>query len=218
MLVRELMIPKPPVLRPNLPLPEALALMKEKNAHRMPVVDARGQVVGIVSETDLHNAVPSPATTLSIWEIPELLNRIKVEDLMVKDVATIQVDAQVEEAARIMADRDVSCLPVMDGRTLVGLVNQSDVFRAFMELLGGRRKGVRVWATTPDQKGTIARMTTAIAEASGNIVGLGFVEVSDAKGVRWEVTLKVQDVPKDKLVDLLKPHVIEFLDVRESEM
>lgn len=135
---------------------------------------------------------------------------------MVKDVATIQVDDQVEEAARIMADRDVSCLPVMDGRTLVGLVNQSDVFRTFMELLGGRRKGVRVWATTRDEKGTIARITTAIAEASGNIVGLGFVEISDARGVRWEVTLKVQNVPMDKLVETLKPHVIEFLDVRET--
>lgn len=216
MLVRELMIPKPAVLQPTVALPEALGLMKEKNVHRMPVVDARGQVVGIVSETDLHNAVPSQATTLSIWEIPELLSRIKVEQLMVRDVATIQVDAQVEEAAKLMADRDVSCLPVMDGRTLVGLINQSDVFRAFMELLGGRRKGVRVWATTPDGKGTIARMTSAIAEASGNIVGLGFVEVSDVKGQRWEVTLKVQDVPKDKLVEVLKPHVIEFLDVRET--
>jgi acetoin utilization protein AcuB len=215
MLVRELMIPKPPVLRPNLPLPEALALMKERNAHRMPVVDARGQVVGIVSETDLHNAVPSPATTLSIWEVPELLSRIKVEDLMVKDVATIELDAQVEEAARIMADRDVSCLPVMDGRTLVGLINQSDVFRAFMELLGGRRSGVRLWFTTRDEKGTIARISSAIAEASGNLVGLGIVEVTDAKGVRWEVTLKVQGVPKDRLVEILRPHVVEFLDVRE---
>jgi acetoin utilization protein AcuB len=135
---------------------------------------------------------------------------------MVKDVATVGIDVPVEEAARIMADRNIGALPVMDGQTLVGIVNQGDVFRAFMEMLGGRRKGVRIWATILDEKGTVARLTSAVAQVSGNIVGLGFHEVSDTKGSRWEVTMKVQDVPREKLVDALTPCVLEFLDVRES--
>jgi acetoin utilization protein AcuB len=135
---------------------------------------------------------------------------------MVKDVATVGEDATVEDAARIMADRNIGSLPVMDGKQLVGMVSQNDLFRAFMELLGGRRKGVRIWATTPDRKGTIAKITGAIAAVSGDIVGLGFKEVSDARGERWEITVKVQDVAKDKLVEALRPHVIEILDVRES--
>jgi acetoin utilization protein AcuB len=96
----------------------------------------------------------------------------------------------------------------------VGLVNQGDIFRAFMELLGGRRKGVRIWATTEDKQGTVARITAAVAQVGGDIVGLGFHEVSDAKGARWEVTLKVQDVPQDTLVAALKDQVTEILDVR----
>ena len=216
MLVRELMIPKPPVLTPDVPVPEALKAMKERHVHRMPVVDPSGRLAGIVAQADLHNASPSSASTLAFWEIPGLLARIPVEAVMVKDVATITQDAPVEEAARIMADRNVSCLPVMDGPDLVGLINQNDLFRAFMELLGGRRKGVRIWATTADEKGKIARMTSAIAGVSGNIVGMGCVEISDVKGVRWEVTLKVQDVPRDRLEQVLKPHVMEFLDVRET--
>jgi acetoin utilization protein AcuB len=115
-----------------------------------------------------------------------------------------------------MADRNIGSLPVMDGKHLVGMVNQNDIFRAFMELLGGRRKGVRIWATTADRKGTIAEITSAITAVSGDIVGLGFREVADAKGARWEITIKVQDVPKDKLVAALKPHVLEILDARES--
>jgi hypothetical protein len=95
------------------------------------------------------------------------------------------------------------------------MVNQNDIFRAFMELLGGRRKGVRVWATTADRKGVVAEITSAISAASGDIVGLGFHEVSDAKGARWEITIKVRDITKDRLVAVLKPHVEEILDVRE---
>ena len=216
MLIRELMIPKPAVLTPHTTLPEALKLMTEKGVHRMPVVDAHGTLVGIISETDLHNATPSSATLLSFWEIPTLLARITVEMLMVKDVATVTEDTTVEDAARVMADRNIGSLPVMDGTHLVGMVNQNDIFRAFMELLGGRRKGVRVWATTADRKGTIAEITSAIAAVSGDIVGLGFHEVSDAKGARWEITVKVQDVAKDRLVAILKPHVLEILDARES--
>jgi acetoin utilization protein AcuB len=216
MLIRELMIPKPAVVSPQTTMPDALKLMKERGVHRMPVVDSHGHLVGIISETDLHNATPSSATLLSFWEIPTLLAKITVEMLMVKDVATVGEDATVEDAARIMADRNIGSLPVMDGKQLVGMVSQNDLFRAFMELLGGRRKGVRIWATTPDRKGTIAKITGAIAAVSGDIVGLGFKEVSDARGERWEITVKVQDVAKDKLVEALRPHVIEILDVRES--
>jgi acetoin utilization protein AcuB len=217
MLIKELMIPKPAVLAPHTTMPEALRLMKEKGVHRMPVVDAHGTLVGIISETDLHNATPSSATLLSFWEIPTLLAKITVEMLMVKDVATVTEDTPVEDAARIMADRNIGSLPVMDGKHLVGMVIQNDIFRAFMELLGGRRKGVRVWATTADRKGTVAEITAAIAAASGDIVGLGFHEVRDVKGARWEITLKVQDLTREQLVTILTPHVIELLDVRESE-
>lgn len=216
MLVRELMIPKPAVVTPQTTMPDALKLMQEKKAHRMPVVDPHGNMVGIISLTDLHNASPSSATLLSFWEIPSMLAKITVEDLMTKEVQTVGQDTTVEEAARIMADRNIGCLPVMDGKLVVGLVNQADILRAFMELLGGRRKGVRVWATTADKKGTVARITAAIAEVSGDIVGLGFHEVSDVRGSRWEITMKVQDVAKEQLVAVIKPHVLELLDVREN--
>jgi acetoin utilization protein AcuB len=216
MLVRELMTPKPIVIAPEMPVPDALSMMRERKIHQLPVIDSKGKLVGIVTEQDLLHASASSVTTLSVWEIPTLLAKITVEMVMVKAVATVNDDTPVEEAARIMADKGIGCLPVMNGGAMVGLVTKSDLFHAFMELLGGRRSGVRVWAQTPDVKGTVAKITSAVASVSGNIVGLGFNEIRDVKGSRWEITLKVQDVAKDKLVEALKPVVVEIKDVREN--
>lgn len=216
MLIRELMVPKPAVLTPHMTMPDALRYMKELRLHRMPVVDVQGNLVGLVAETDLHNAAPSEATLLSYWEIPGLLAKITVERLMAKTVYTVTEDTPVEDAARLMADKNIGCLPVMRGTELVGMVSQNDLFRAFMELMGGRRHGTRIWLKTAAEKGTVARITTAIATAGGDIVGMGLLEAIDAKGERGEITLKVQDVPSERLLALLKPFVLEVLDVRES--
>jgi acetoin utilization protein AcuB len=216
MLVRELMTPKPIVIAPEMPVPDALSMMRERKIHQLPVIDNKGKLVGIVTEQDLLHASASSVTTLSVWEIPTLLAKITVEMVMVKGVVTVNVDTPVEEAARVMADKGIGCLPVMGNGQMVGLVTKSDLFLAFMELLGGRRPGIRVWAQTPDAKGTVAKITSAIAAVSGNIMGLGFNEIRDAKGSRWEITLKVQEVPKEKLIEALKPVVIEIKDIRES--
>lgn len=216
MLVRELMTPKPVVVAPEMPVPDALSLMRGRKIHQLPVVDNKGKLVGIVTEQDLLHASASSVTTLSVWELPTLLSKITVEMVMVKNVCTVTGDTPVEEAARIMSDKGIGCLPVVGKDAMIGLVTKSDLFLAFMELLGGRRNGVRIWAQTSDAKGTVAKITNAIAAISGNIVGLGFNEIRDVKGSRWEITLKVQDVTADQLVATLKPVVIEIKDVRES--
>ena len=216
MLVRELMTSKPVVIAPEMPVPDALSLMRGRKIHQLPVVNNKGKLVGIVTEQDLLHASASSVSTLSVWELPTLLSKITVEMVMIKNVATIHEDTPVEEAARVMADMGIGCLPVMGKDAMVGLVTKSDLFRAFMELLGGRRPGVRIWAQTPDTKGTVAKITSAIAAVSGNIVGLGFNEIRDVKGSRWEITLKVQDVPAEKLVEALRPFLLEIKDVRES--
>ena len=217
MLVRELMTQNPIVVAPELSVPDALTLLRGRKIHHLPVVDDKGKLAGIVTEQDLLHASASSVTTLSVWELPSLLARITVSMVMVKDVETVGEATPVEEAARIMADKGIGCLPVVgDDGAMTGLVTKTDLFRAFMELLGGRRRGVRIWAQTPDAKGTVAKITSAIAAVSGDIVGLGFNEIRDLKGSRWEITLKVQDVQAEKLVEAIRPFVIDIKDVRES--
>jgi len=206
-----------PVTIPSqMPVPEALALMREKKIRRLPVVDSHGKLVGIVSEKDLLYASPSPTTSLSVFEIPYLLSKIFVEKVMTKEVVTVSDDTPLESAALLMADRKIGGLPVMKGDKLVGIITETDMFRAFLNLLGGRRRGVRVTASTSGVPGTIAKVANAVFQAGGDIVGLGQTDTTTRGEPSWEITLKVQGVPKDKLIDALKPMVREIKDVRED--
>ena len=210
MLVRDRMTADPVVVNPDMPVPEALALMRTKKVRRLPVLDAKGKLVGIVAEKDIIYASPSPTTTLSVWESRALLEKLKVDKVMTRNPVTVTGDMPLEEAARIMADRKIGGLPVMNGERLVGIVTETDMFRAFVNLLGGYRQGVRLAATTSEAKGTVARIAQAIFAVGGDIVGLGFSEA----GGNWKIALKVQGVPKDKLVEAVKPTVISVDDAR----
>ena len=216
MLVRERMTPNPITIAPDTSVKDALSLMRERKVQHLPVLDGRDQLVGIVSEKDLLYASPSPVTSLSIWEIHDLLYRLKVEKVLTREVITVSEDTPLEEAARLMADRGIGDLPVMRGKTLVGIITKTDLFKAFLELLGGRRSGVRVTISTSGVKGTMAKITNAIFGAGGDIVGLGLNEGTDTARKQWEITFKVQDVPKNKLVEAVRPVVHEILDVREA--
>jgi len=215
MLVRELMTRDPIAVTHDTPVPDALRLMREKKVRRLPVLDSHDRLVGIVSDKDLLYASPSPATTLSMWEIPELLGRLKVEKVMTRNVITVGEQTPLEEAARIMADSKIGGLPVMNGEKLVGIITETDLFKSLLELLGGRRSGVRVAVAVPAVKGELSKITTAIFEAGGNIVGIGMKGILGSYGDTAEVVLKVQDVSQDKVVEALRPVVNEIMDVRE---
>uniref|UniRef100_C6E1U4 CBS domain containing protein n=1 Tax=Geobacter sp. (strain M21) TaxID=443144 RepID=C6E1U4_GEOSM len=216
MLVRDRMTPNPITITPDISVTEALRLMGDKKIRRLPVVERNGKLVGIVSDRDLFQASPSPATSLAIWEIHDLLAKLTVDKTMAKDVITVTEDTPLEEAARVMVDRRIGGLPVMKGDALVGIITESDLFQALLELLGGRRQGVRLTVTTTGAKGTLADVAQTIYEAGGDIVGLGFSEVEGGASDTWVNTFKVQGVDKDKLVEAIRPHVREIKDVRES--
>jgi len=214
MLVRERMSKNPVTTTPDTSVTDALRLMREKKVRRLPVMDTHGKLVGIVADQDLLYATPSPVSSLSVWEMNYLLAKLKVEEVMTRQVTTVTEDTPVEEAARIMVDNKIGGLPVMRDGQLAGIVTETDLFKVFIEFLGARRPGVRVTALIPGVKGTLAKITNAIFGAGGNI--LGFSQSRDATGTRWQVTVKVEDVAKDKLVEVLRPVVQEIVDVRES--
>jgi len=208
------MTPSPVTITTDVSVPQALRLMLDKKVRRLPVLDRRGKLVGIVSDKDLLHASPSQATSLSVWEMNELLGKLKVKEVMTREVVTVSEERPIEEAARIMADRKIGGLPVMREQTLAGIITETDLFKVLLELLGGRRPGVRVTVSVPEAKGTLARVTNAVFDANGDIVGLGISEVSGSSGTQWEIMLKVQYVSQNKLVEALRPVVEEIVDVR----
>ncbi len=217
MLVRDHMTRNPVTVLPSLSVQDALALMREKRIRRLLVADAQGKLVGIVSEKDLLYASPSPTTSLSVYEIPYLLSRLSVEKVMTRQVISVSEDAPLEEAAIAMADRKIGGLPVLKDGALVGIITETDIFRTFLKLLGGRAKGVRATVRTSGAKGTLAKITGAVSEAGGDILGMGAIDLQTPSGaMMWQIALKVQGLAKEKLSTVLKPLVEEIIDIRES--
>jgi acetoin utilization protein AcuB len=212
-LVRERMSAQPVTITPDTPITEALRIMRQNEVRRLPVLDPNGQLAGIVSEKDLLYASPSPATSLSIYEMHYMLSRLLVSELMTKDVITVSPDTPVEEAARIMADHKIGGLPVIEDGKLVGIITETDVFTVLLEMLGAREKGLRLTVEIPERKGEMARITTAIAQMGGNILAMGtFLGDDPTTGI---VTVKVEDVPADALAAAMRDLELEIEDIRE---
>jgi len=213
MLVKERMTRLPIVATPDLPVPEALHLMRQEHIRRMPVVDKSGRLVGIVSDRDLLLASPSPATSLSAWEITYLLGKITVHDVMTKKVITVTEDTPLEDAARIMADSKIGGLPVVRDGALVGIITETDLFKLFLELLGARERGVRVTMLVPNVPGEMAKLTRAITDCGGNIIAVAGFTGTDPSNRR--VLVKANGISREALVAALTPVVTEIEDVRE---
>jgi acetoin utilization protein AcuB len=212
MLVKERMSKPVISVAADLPIMEALNLMRREQIRRTPVMK-NGKMVGIVSEKDLLNASPSDATSLSVWEISYLLSRVPVSDVMTKEVLTLEEETPIEEAARIMVDNKLGGLPVMRGKTVVGLITETDLFKCFLELMGAREPGVRVTAVVIEEPGVLARITNAVNDEGGNFISFGTFAGQDAS--HREIVFKVTDIDQDQVLKVLSPFIEQIVDIRE---
>ena len=176
-------------MNPELSLTEARALMDRQTIGHLPVLDRNGELVGIVTRQDLLKASPSAATSLDMYEINYLLSKLTVEKVMTKKVIVVQENEVVENAARVMADHYIGCLPVMNGQLLAGIVTDTDIFRFFVDAFGARHDGVRITISALEKPGQIAAFAGSIAEKGGNIVALVTAEGDDPTYRR--MTLKI---------------------------
>jgi acetoin utilization protein AcuB len=203
-------------MEPDTSMEEALNLMHREHIRRVPVVDKHGALVGIITEMQLLQASPSDATTLSKFEIAGLMNKVKIESLMTKNVITVTEDTPLEEAAGIMVDKKIGGLPVVQGEKVVGIITETDLFKIFLEMLGARKEGIRVSTIIRDEPGKIAEITKAIFTAGGNIVSLGTFMGPDSESA--EMTLKVAGVSEVVLLKALEPFVERVLDMRHTHL
>ncbi len=213
MIIERRMTKNPVTISPDANVVEASELMKKEKVHRLPVLDKDKKLVGVISEKDILFASPSPASSLSIHEMAYLLSKLTVRKLMTKDPVTITKDTTVEEAARLMVDQDLSCLPVVEGDKLVGIVSKSDMFKILLELFGARHFGTRLSFLVDDKPGTIAAISRAVAEKGWDIISFGTFMGTDPSNAIC--TIKVEGCSQNDLVQLLRPMVKEILDVRE---
>lgn len=215
MFVRDRMSSPVVTVTPDRPFQDALKLMRDHRCRRLPVVNKRGKLVGIVSERDLLHVSPSPATSLSIWEITYLLSKIQVREIMTKEVITTTPDTPIEDAAHSMADNKIGGLPVVDERNrVVGVITETDIFKAFTEMFAGGHSGLRLTLQIPEGKGVLLDLSKAVLALGGSIVSVGsfYGDVSGERGL----VVKVKDASKGQLVDTLEAlgdHVVDARDV-----
>lgn len=144
-------------------------LFKTRIISMVPVMN-KGSIVGIVTDGDIKKASPSEATTLDIYELTSLVNKIKVKSLMSSPVKTIPYNFTVDEAAAQMLRNNITGMPVLgeDG-TMVGIITKSDVFRSLVSFVGGDHKGQMFAVTLKDRPGIVQDLTAIFHKHKGRI-------------------------------------------------
>lgn len=214
MLVKRVMTKKPIFVQPDNNINEVRSIMEKEKVGHIPVLDKSSALVGLITRKDIAKAEPSAATSLNVYEISHLLSKLTVKDVMEKNVISVDENEVAEEAARIMADRAIGCLPVMRGKLLVGIITDTDMFHVFVKALGARDTGVRITCNIKEKPGQLAKLTHAIAEKGGNIVAFITSEGDDISSRR--ITLKIQGVSLEEIRDIIQSFPdMECEDIRE---
>ena len=166
---------------------EVAHLMKKHNFRRLPVVDD-GKLVGFLSDSDLMRVAPSPATTLSRYEINSLLAKICVRDIMKKDVVSVNVGATIEEAALIMYKNKIGGMPVVSNMgAVVGVITETDIFKTFVDVMGLADGKTRITLEVTDKIGVVKDIAEIFGQAGVSIDSLITCKKEDNK---YEIVIR----------------------------
>lgn len=180
MYVQQFMTSQVFTVTPSESIFKAMNLMQTKKINRLPVISG-GKLVGIVTDGDLRAASASPATTLSKFEMNELLSKISIKDVAVKRVITCTPEALIEDAALIMRENKVGALPVMENDKLVGIITHNNILDAFLDIMGARSPGKRIVIEVRDEMGIFNEITSVTKKLEVDITSLAVYHLSNRK-------------------------------------
>ncbi len=213
MYVKNKMTANPYTISFDAPINELIELMREKNLKRVPVVNG-DRVVGMITHGDIQKVSPTKATTLSIYELNYLLSKTKVSDAMSKDVIAVSPDSLLEEAAVLMRENRISTLAVEERGKLVGIITESDIFDAFIDLLGFRDPGSRIAIESDDVPGALASIGKIFQSFDANITHIAAYRGSGGKS---DVIVRTNTLNTEALEQELKSHGYLVLSVMRNQ-
>lgn len=202
MLIQNWMSSPVVTIEPGANMPMAHKLMEKYNIHSLPVIQD-DKLVGILTDRELKKASASDATSLDVYELAYLLQRVKVAQIMISDPITIHTNMTLAEAADTFLHEKVFILPVMNEENqLVGIISPSDLSRAFLALTAYDRQGIQFGLQVEDQPGIAIAIAECIRSVGGRIASLISTDNHVPDGYR-QVYLRIYGLDHWKLGDLI---------------
>ncbi|MDX9851837.1 MAG: CBS domain-containing protein [Anaerolineaceae bacterium] len=219
MLVRDCMTHHPVMIEPNMLLRDARQVMVENEIGHLPVVDTGKKLEGLVTRSHFSMSLDQ-LDSLDMWEISSKIIDLKVKNVMIKkrQVITITPDNTVEQAARLLVQHDISCLPVIENEMVVGMITTIDLLRSYQEMLGMPSRGIRVTVRMPAQKKSyseLAKLISAIGEQEWGVIGIGTFPAPQ-KPEYYDAVVKIPGVSIEEVRELIEkiPNQ-QIIDIRE---
>lgn len=198
MRIRDIMTKNPITVDSETLVLDAQKIMKENNIRRLPIVE-KGKLVGIVTQHDILEASPSPATSLSIHELNYLLAKMKVKEVMKKNPVTLTSDMPFEEALKIGQEKKIGSFPVVDKGKLVGIATESDIVRFLTRSLGLREEGSRITIEGLGGKLSDLERIISIVNQHGTII-LSMISLPRSEKKDWMIVLRLKTSDPDPIV------------------
>ena len=216
MLVKDCMTRHPIMIPASTPAVDVQKIMTENNIRHIPVVGDGKRLQGLVTRSRL-SLKPEFLASLNVWEITRYVANLTVEKVMLNadKIITTGPDKTVERAARIMAEKKIGCMPVVEDDIVIGIITETDLLDALQHMLGLPAKGIRVTIRMPNRKGEFSKLASVIAAHSWGIMGIGSFPSPRKEGY-YDMVLKITDVSRSEIEDVLKevPDQ-EVIDIRE---
>ncbi len=216
MLVKDYMTRHPLMAEPTMPIVRAQRYMGENHIRHLPIVGDGKRLLGLVTRQSLL-VDPSKLGSLDVWEIARTLTGLTVKDVMVKakDVITIEQNITIEEAARIMVQNRIGCLPVVEEGIVVGIITEVDLLAQLVEMMATSIPGVRVTVRQPSVEGELAKLVNAIAAQGWGILACGGTP-APKDPTKWDAVIKIRNVPQEEIIAALEQiEGQEIVDVRQ---
>jgi acetoin utilization protein AcuB len=161
-------------------------LLREKNINQVPVVEGK-KVVGIITDGDIRENSASPASTLSIHELNYLLSEMKAGDIMTRNPATVSPETPVEEAARILNEKKIGCLPVVKNDELVGIITTCDMLNVLLEVMGVGTPSSRIELSIASDMGEICNIAGIVKDMGLSIISMVSTLIRNDPATRFSV-------------------------------
>lgn len=216
--VAKIMSPAPVVVDPQAPVGKVRRLMAEHQIRHVPVMSPDG-LVGVISDRDVREALPSPMSEADAVEFAAAMERIAVWEVMAEQVITVTPQTPLRQAAHLLADRKIGCLPVLEAGTLVGIVTETDMLQAFGRLLADLSGLPHFEVAVTAPPGTLREVSRRFADFPADVgifVGAWSEPASPGEDTDRILVLRFQAVEPREILRVLEEAGIRVLSVRHS--